>query len=161
MTIRLVLIAGLAGLGAACASTEPECREASAAERAVFGALVAHDEARAAGLMAPTGEARRLRELDPQIEAQIFGARMGEASVRTVLSQPPLCVFDQSLSRSERLTYVFPAGRLAALQDPDQPGPELGRPGLDHAACRFIEQDGQWRLADACLATFAPSTPAS
>lgn len=162
MTARLALVAGLAGLSAACTATaEPACREASAAERAVFGALVAHNEAGAADMMAATPQARRLRALDPEIEAQVFGARMGEPSVRTVLMGPPLCLYDEALTGGERVTYVFPSGRFEQLQDPETPGAELGRAGVDHAACRFVDVDGQWRLADACLATFAPEAPAS
>lgn len=159
---RPVLIAALGGLtAAACTTTEPTCREAGAAERALFGAIVAHDEARAADLMANTPQAQRLRALDPQIEQQVFGQRMGDASVRTVLMQPPLCLYDQALSSDERITYVFPAGRFESLQNPDQAGAELGRAGQDHIVCRFISENGQWRLSDACLSTFGPVTPAS
>lgn len=162
MTSRIALIAALGGLSAACTATaEPECREALSSERALFGALVAHNEAGAADMMADTAEARRLRALDPQIEAQVFGARMGDRSVRTVLMRPPLCLYDEALSNEERVTYVFPAGRMEALQNPEVDGVELGEPGYDHAACRFISENGQWRLADACLATFAPAAPAS
>ena len=158
------VLAGLAGLAAtACTTTEqqPVCREADAAERALFGAIVAHDEARVADLMAPTPQAQRLRNLDPQIEQQVFGARMGDRSVRTVLMQPPLCLYDQALSDSERVTYVFPVGRFESLQNPEAPGAELGRAGTDHLACRFISENGQWRLSDACLETFGPRTPES
>jgi hypothetical protein len=159
---RPVLIAAIGGLAAtACTTPEPVCREAGAAERSLFGAIVAHDEARVADLMADTPQAQRLRALDPQIEQQVFGQRMGDRSVRTVLMQPPLCLYDQALSGTERVTYVFPAGRFESLQNPDQPGAELGRAGVDHIACRFISENGQWRLSDACLQTFAPQTPAS
>ncbi len=162
MNARLVLIAGFAGLSAACTATaEPECREASASERALFGAIVAHNEAGAADMMADTAQARRLRALDPEIEAQVFGARMGDRSVRTVLMRPPLCLYDEALTNEERVTYVFPAGRFEQLQNPEVEGAELGVAGVDHAACRFVAQNGQWRLADACLATFAAAAPAS
>jgi hypothetical protein len=161
MKMRLVLIAGVAGLSAACTTTEPACREATAAERAVFGAIVAHNEAGAADMMAATPQAQRLRALDTTIEAQVFGARMGEPSVRTVLMQPPLCLYDEALSSNERVTYIFPAGRFEQLQNPETPGAELGRAGLDHAACRFVSEGGEWRLSDACLSTFAPAAPAS
>lgn len=162
MKSSTALIAALAGLSAACTATaEPECRDALATERALFGAIVAHNEAGAADMMADTAEARRLRALDPQIEAQVFGSRMGDRSVRTVLMSPPLCLYDEALSNDERVTYVFADGRLEALQNPEVEGVELGEPGYDYAACRFISEDGQWRLADACLATFAPASPAS
>lgn len=160
MSARLSLAAGLAGLTLAACATEPVCREATASERAVFAAMVAHDEARLASMMASGQPATDLvRALDPRIEAQIFGTRMGDASVRTVLMQPPLCLYDESLSNAERITYVFPAGRMEALQNPDQPGLERGRPGLDHAACRFVSENGEWRLSDACLGTFAAVAP--
>lgn len=162
MKARLTLIAGLAGLSAACTATaEPECRDASATERALFGAIVAHNEAGAADMMADTPQAARLRALDPEIEAQVFGVRMGDPSVRTVLMGPPLCLYDEALTSSERITYVFPSGRFEQLQNPLTPGAELGRAGIDHAACRFVSEGGQWRLTDACLSTFAPATPAS
>lgn len=163
MNSRLVLIAALSGLTAACATTEPEptCRTANAAERALFGAIVAHNEAGVADMMADTPEAARLRSLDPALEAQIFGARMGDTSVRTVLMQPPLCLYDGPAVDGMRTTYVFPAGRFEALQNVEIAGPELGRSGTDHAACRFVETETGWQLADACLATFGSSSPAS
>ena len=105
--------------------------------------------------------AARLRNLDPALEAQVFGQRMGDRSVRSVMMQPPLCLYDAEVSRGERITYVFPEGRFEGLQNPATSGPELGTPGFDHAACRFVEADGSWRLADACLTTFTPQTPAS
>lgn len=162
MKARLVFIAALAGLSGACTTVEePTCREANAAERALFGAIVAHNEAGAADMMADTPQARRLRALDPQIETQVFGARMGDRSVRTVLMQPPLCLYDQSLSDGARMTYVFPAGRFEQLQNPEVEGAELGRAAVDHAACRFVSEDGEWRLTDACLSTFGVQDPAS
>lgn len=160
MKARLILIAGVAGLSAACTTTEPACRDASAAERALFGAIVAHNEQGAADMMANTPQAQRLRTLDPEIEAQVFGARMGDRSVRTVLMGPPLCLYDEAMSGSERVTYVFPSGRFEQLQNPALAGVELGVPGADHAACRFVMENGQWRLADACLTTFASARPA-
>ncbi len=159
---RPVLIAAVGGLAAAaCTTTEPTCRTADSAERSLFGAIVAHDEAGAADMMANTPQAQRLRALDPAIEQQVFGARMGDRSVRTVLMQPPLCLYDQSVSTTERITYVFPEGRFEALQNADVAGAELGRAGVDHIACRFINEDGQWKLSDACLQTFGPQSPAS
>jgi hypothetical protein len=73
---------------------------------------------------------------------------------------PPLCLYDEAVSSTERITYVFPDGRFDQLQNTALDGAELGRAGLDHAACRFVNENGQWRLADACLSTFAPARPA-
>ena len=161
-TAFFILASGL--LASACTTTpEPSCRPASEAERQLFGHIVAHNEAALADAMAPGAAetAQRLRELDPALEAQVFGERMGDRSVRTVLMRPPLCVYDAEITRDEKIAYVFPAGRFEALQNPEQPGPELGTPAIDHAACRFVQVEGQWRLAAACTATFAPITPAS
>ena len=159
---RPVLIAAIGGLAAtACTTTEPTCRTADAAERSIFGAIVAHDEARVADRMAQTPQAQRLRALDPAIEAQVFGQRMGDRSVRTVLMRPPLCLYDQEVSASERITYVFPEGRFESLQNVDVAGAELGRAGVDHIACRFTNEGGEWKLSDACLQTFGPMSPAS
>jgi hypothetical protein len=162
-SFRLSLAVLLAGAGlTACATTGPvACRDATPGERALFGSMVAHDEARVADLMAEGPNAARVRNLDPVIEAQVFGARMGDRSVRTVLMQPPLCLWDEAVSDTERVTYVFPAGRFESLQNAELPGAELGRPAIDHARCTFVEENGQWVLEDACLATFAPLTPAS
>ncbi|XBQ17535.1 MAG: hypothetical protein ABL308_06540 [Oceanicaulis sp.] len=164
MSVRY-LAAGLAGLAAAaCATTETPiaCRDASAAERAAFGAIVAHDEARVAQMTTDPALSRRIADLDPAVAAQVFGQRMGDRSVRTVLMQPPLCVYDAPQSDTERLAYVFPSGRFERLQNDALPGAELGMAAVDHAACRFVNQGGQWTLADACLATFAPPpAPAS
>lgn len=156
-----VLLAGAALSACATAERPAVCRDAAPEERAVFAALVAHDEARVADLMAEGPDAARMRNLDPGIEARVFGARMGDRSVRTVLMQPPLCLWDEPVSDTERMTYVFPAGRFESLQNADLPGAELGRPAIDHARCTFIETDGRWVLEDACLATFAPLSPAS
>ncbi len=145
----------------ACATSEPVCRPADGMERATFGAVVAHDEARLAQLMAQGPDAERVRTLDPQIEAQIFGQRMGDAAVRTVLMQPPLCVVDGAASNGARISHIFPQARFAALQNPDLEGLERGRPGLDHITCRYVETAEGWRLSDACLSTFAPVQPAS
>lgn len=162
---RPVLIACLAGFAVtACATTtetETACRAATAAERSLFGAIIAHDEARVADLMASTPQAQRLRSLDPAIEQQVFGARMGDRSVRTVLMQPPLCLYDRTISETERMTFVFPEGRFESLQNAALPGAELGRAGSDHLACRFVFENGQWKLADACLQSFGPQAPAS
>ena len=164
MSARRLLVLALASAGlTACATAEPVCRPADAAERAVFGAIVAHDEARVADLMAASGAAtaNRLRGLDPALEAQVFGARMSDPAVRTVLMQPPLCLVDEPAANGARTSYVFPQARFAALQSADLPGLERGRAGIDHAACRFVQENGQWKLADACLTTFAPASPAS
>ena len=168
MTPRLLAAILLGLVAAACAPTPPPapivCREATPAERALFGSIIAHDEARLASMMTATPEAGLVRDLDPVIEDQVFGRRMGDRSVRTVLMQPPLCLWDQTVSEVERVTYVFPAGRFESLQNETLPGAELGAPAYDHAACRFVNQAGAWTLADACLATFAPApveTPSS
>lgn len=162
MFVRPIFVCAIASLAVtACATSEPVCRPADAAERALFGAVVAHDEARLAQLMAPGPQADQVRSLDPQVEAQIFGQRMGEATVRTVLMQPPLCVVDGAAANGARISYVFPQARYDALQNAEIAGVETGRPGLDHIACRFEETAEGWRLSDACLTTFAPVQPAS
>ena len=156
---------GAAGLSLAACATEPVCREPGAAERALFTAIVAHDEdALAAGLSPSAGALkRRLGDLEdnPRLARQIFGLRMGEPSVRTVLMQPPVCVYDADGGRGDRLSFVMPSARFAALQDPNLEGAEVGRPGVDHAACRFEQVGEVWRLSDACLTTFQRSGPAS
>lgn len=162
MIIRSLVLCAASGLAlTACATSEPVCRPAEMSERAVFGALVAHDEARLAQMMAQGPGADRVRSLDPRVEAQIFGVRMGDAAVRTVLMQPPLCVVDGPESNGERISYVFPQARFQALQNPDLEGLERGRPGLDHIACRYQEGPDGWRLSDACLQTFAPASSSS
>ncbi len=162
MTARLSRLApalAAAALASACTTTQSvSCRDADASERAVFAAIVSHDQNRVASLLAPQGSdtARRLRAQDPEVIAQVFGTRMGDRSVRSVLMRPPLCLIDEPMGSDARLTYVFPAGRFDALQNPGMTGLQTGEPGYDHAACRFVMENGQWRLADACLTTFAP-----
>ncbi|KAA5803696.1 hypothetical protein F1654_07800 [Alkalicaulis satelles] len=155
---RLGAIAVLAALASACTTQSLACRDADAAERSLFAAIVAHDQNRVASLMAAEGRetANRLRALDPEIQAQLFGTRMGDRSVRTVMMRPPLCLIDEPQGSNARVTYVFPAGRFDALQNPGMTGLQTGEPGYDHAACRFVMENGQWRLADACLTTFRP-----
>ncbi len=156
---------GAAGLALSACATEPVCREPDSAERALFTAIVAHDEDALARALSPSAGAlkRRLGALqdNPQLAAQVFGLRMGEPSVRTVLMQPPVCVYDADGGNGARLSFVMPSARFTALQDPGRAGAEVGRPGLDHAACRFEEVGDVWRLTDACLTTFARSGPAS
>ena len=155
---------GAAALSLAACATEPVCREPGAAERALFTAIVAHDEDALAAALSPSAGAlkRRLGDLEnnPQLARQIFGLRMGEPSVRTVLMQPPVCVYDADDGRGDRLSFVMPRARFAALQDPRTDGAEVGQPGLDHAACRFEQVGEAWRLSDACLTTFRRSRPA-
>jgi hypothetical protein len=167
MTARLSRLApalAAAALASACTTTTTpslSCRDADASERAAFAAIVTHDQNRLAGMLAADGAetARSLREDDPAVFAQVFGARMNDRSVRTVLMRPPLCLVDEPATETSRLTYVFPAGRFDALQNPGMTGLQTGEPGRDHAACRFVMENGQWRLADACLATFQPRQP--
>lgn len=162
MFTRSIVLCAVAGFAlTACATSEPVCRPADMSERAAFGAVVAHDEARLAQLMAQGPTADQVRALDPRVEAQIFGQRMGDTAVRTVLMQPPLCVVDGATSNGARISYVFPQARFDALQNPNVDGLERGRPGLDHIACRYEETAEGWRLSDACLSTFGPNTSAS
>ncbi|MEQ8435438.1 MAG: hypothetical protein RIA71_14495 [Oceanicaulis sp.] len=163
-TSRLTLGAIIAAAGLSACATTPApiaCRDATPAERDLFGAMVAHDEARVADLMAEGPQAARVRNLDPAIEAQVFGFRMGDRSVRTVLMQPPLCLWDEEISDTQRVTYVFPQGRFQSLQNETVPGAEIGTPAVDHARCSFVQENGQWVLEDACTGTFAPVTPSS
>ncbi len=142
------------GLSGCLFQPEPACRDATPEERALFGLIVAHDEEGLADALAPEAAelAGALRDLDPDLADALFGRRMGDEAVRTVLMQPPLCLYDRSLSRDERITYVLPRGRFEGLQDPSSRGPELGDPLRDHIACRFRRgEDGVWRLLDACL----------
>jgi len=161
MTIRLTIAIVLAGASlTACATSEPVCRPATGGERAAFGALISHNQEYLADLMAPGAAAEQVRRLDPQIASQVFGARMGDRTVRTVLMQPPLCVVDGPEANGERVSYVFPQTRFSALQNTELAGLERGVAGADHAICRYQQVNGEWRLADACLATFLPQ-PAS
>ncbi|PWE18176.1 hypothetical protein DDZ18_00760 [Marinicauda salina] len=161
-----MLAAGIAGVSlAACVTTDSDlaCVQPDPGEQAVFTAIVAHDEARLADLMSPSSAdlAEQVRELDPEVRDQIFGRRMGDRSVRSVLMQPPICVHRREAGENQRISYAFPEGRLQGLQNPDLPGPEFGRGGYDHAACRFEFVDERWRLTDACLTTFTTRQPAS
>ena len=162
MFVRSISACALASIAlTACATSQPVCRPADPMERAAFGAVGAHDQARLAQLMAQGPTADEVRALDPRIEAQVFGQRMGDTAVRTVLMQPPLCVVDGAVSNGARISYVFPQARFDALQNPDLEGLERGRPGQDHIACRYEETAEGWRLSDACLSTFAPPPSAS
>lgn len=155
--------AAAAALSGCLFQPEPACRPATAGERAVFGLIVAHDEEGLADALDPSsGElAAELRELDSDLEEALFGRRMGDAAVRTVLMQPPLCLYDERVSRTERITYVLPRGRFEAIQNPEARGAELGAALVDHIACRFRQgEDGVWRLVDACLAGAADGTDA-
>ena len=154
MTVsRSLLVALIAGVSVSACATTTTCREANAYERSAFGAIVAHDEDRLASMMAPGSERDRLRASDPRLEAQLFGQRMGDRSVRTIVMQPPLCVYDQSASSDTRISLIFPNGRFEQLQASEQ---GFGIAGRDHARCRYENVGGEWRLADACLDTFRP-----
>ncbi|MEO1040189.1 MAG: hypothetical protein AAFX09_11640 [Pseudomonadota bacterium] len=163
------ILAGLTVLAAltACATPpppKPVCRAPDAGEMAVFRAIVGHDEDALARWLSPDDPVlrARLRQLEdePRLEEQIFGRRMGDPSVRTVLMQPPVCVYDTAaLPRTDgaparRLSYVMPRARFNQLQDPERLGLESGIAGRDHAVCSFVETESGWRLADACLTTF-------
>lgn len=157
----LAIAAGL--LASACATT-PECREASEGERQLLGLFIAADANRIADSLSPNAAQLQsdLRDMDPELRNQIFGQRMGDRSVRTVLMQPPLCLYDQDVSAGQRITYIFPEGRFQSQHPVGQTEFNPGRPGVDYAACRFENLDGRWTLADACLETFrTTATPAS
>jgi len=159
---RLALITAVCGLAvSACATTSPVCREADAAERMAFGQIVAgHPGGLADSLPAESAAlADRLRAEDPALRNQIFGQRMGDYSVRTVLMQPPLCVYEQAVSPTERVSYVFPQGRFQSLNPEGTAEASLGMPARDHARCHFRLIDGQWRLTDACSSTFQTPAP--
>ncbi|MFN3835045.1 MAG: hypothetical protein ACK4NO_03985 [Glycocaulis sp.] len=156
------LVAALAV--SACATTGPACREADLAERQAFGQIVAGNAVGLADFLPPQSAAlaERLRSDDPALRAQIFGQRMGDYSVRTVLMQPPICVHDVAgASREERIAYAFPQGRFQTLNPEGTREVNLGMPARDHVACRFQMIDGRWQLTDACLATFRTATPVS
>lgn len=161
---RLALAAAMSSLAvSACATTSPTCREADAAERMAFGQIVA---GHAGGLADSLPEesaalAGQLRGDDPALRHQIFGQRMGDYSVRTVLMQPPLCVYEQSVSPTERISYVFPNGRFQTLNPEGSTEASLGVPARDHARCHFRLIDGHWRLTDACTSTFQTPAPVS
>lgn len=157
---RLALVTALCGLAvSACATTT--CREADAAERAAFGQIVAGHAGGLADSLPPESAAlaQRLRNEDPALRNQIFGQRMGDHSVRTVLMQPPLCVLEQRVSSSERVSYVFPNGRFQSLNSRGTSSSNLGMPARDHARCHFRLIDGHWRLTDACTSTFQTPAP--
>lgn len=162
---RLALATALCGLAvSACATTgSPTCREADAAERMAFGQIVAGHAGGLADSLPPESAAlaERLRGQDPALRHQIFGQRMGDYSVRTVLMQPPLCVMEQPVSATERISYVFPDGRFQALNPEGVTEARLGMPARDHVRCHFRLIDGHWRLTDACSSTFQPAAPVS
>ena len=161
---RLALVTAICGLAvSACATTPPTCREADAAERAAFGQIVAGHAGGLADALPPESAAiaERLCGEDPALRHQIFGQRMGDYSVRTVLMQPPLCVYEQSVSSTERVSYVFPQGRFQTLNPEGSTEASFGMPARDHARCHFRLIDGQWRLTDACTSTFQTPAPVS
>ena len=168
LKIGLGALLGAMSLAACAATPEPEepvCRAPDAGEMAVFRAIIGHDQDALARWLSPEDPVLRARlrqiENEPRLHQQIFGRRMGDPSVRSVLMQPPVCVHDTALGEPtldaprRRLSFVMPQARFEALQDPTLPGAEVGRPGYDHAACRFVETEAGWRLTDACLATFS------
>lgn len=160
---RLALITALSGLAVSACATTPVCREADPAERMAFGQIVAgHPGGLADTLPAESAAlAARLREGDAALRNQIFGQRMGDYSVRSVLMQPPLCVYEQPVSSTERISYVFPNGRFQTLNPEGTTEASLGMPARDHARCHFRLIDGQWRLTDACTSTFQTPAPVS
>lgn len=147
---------------AACETTEEAvCRVPTAYERTVFATIVMGDEAGLATYVEPHHAelAERIEDLDPALAQQLFGYRFGDAAVKTVLIQPPLCVIDEQVSRDVRISYIFPDERYPAIQNLERPGFERGRSGIDHAACRFERVDGSWQIVDACLTTFGAYEP--
>jgi hypothetical protein len=161
---RLALVTAFAGLAvSACATTSPTCREADAAERMAFGQIVAGHAGGLADALPPESAALagRLRGEDPALRHQIFGQRMGDYSVRTVLMQPPLCVYEQPVSATERISYAFPEGRFQTLNPEGTETANLGMPARDHVRCHFRQIDGYWRLTDACTSTFQTPAPVS
>ncbi|MCC5981926.1 MAG: hypothetical protein JJU26_09440 [Oceanicaulis sp.] len=159
---RLGVISLLAAFAVSACATTPICREADGAERQAFGVIVAGNPGGLADYLPPQSAALadQLRAQDPALRAQIFGQRMGDASVRSVLMQPPMCVYEApGANASERISYAFPQGRFEALNPEGTREVNLGTPARDHAACRFRMIDGRWQLTDACLSTFRTPAP--
>ncbi len=161
---RLGVTSLLAAFAVSACATTPTCREADAAERQAFGQIVAGNAAGLADFLPAQSAAlaQRLRGEDPALRAQIFGQRMGDYSVRTVLMQPPMCVYEAAgATRDQRISYAFPQGRFQALNPEGTREVNLGIPARDHVACRFELIDGRWQITDACLATFSTPAPVS
>lgn len=160
--MRIGVMGLLAAFAVSACATTPACREADPAERQAFGQIVAGNADGLADILPAQSAAlaAQLRGGDPALHAQIFGQRMGDYSVRTVLMQPPMCVVEtQGASRNERISYVFPQSRFNALNPQGSRQLNMGTPARDHVACRFEQIDGRWQMTDACLTTFRTPAP--
>ncbi len=158
---RVVILAVAASsLLAACATeTVPVCRAPETHEMAAFAAIISHNESAVSQSLAPSALRNAFIRRDPLVRAWVWGAP-GETdgTVVGMLSQPPLCVFDDArvaATDTVRQVLVYPQAAHNRIAPPagtpvlDAP-PPYGTAMRDYLSCRFEQTADGWKLADMC-----------
>ncbi|MDF1768544.1 hypothetical protein [Maricaulis sp.] len=161
MRIRFPLLA-LTSLGAlsACATeTVPMCRAPMAYEMAAFSAIISHSETAVTDAMAPGALQNAFISRDPMVRSHVWGAEGNtRGTVTGMLSQPPLCIFDDPgfvATEAARQILVYPQRAHDRVAPPvetpllDAPLP-WGTYRGDYMTCRFEQTATGWKLADLC-----------
>jgi hypothetical protein len=157
--LALVATTSVIGLSACATETVPMCRAPQAHEMAAFSAIISHNETAVADTLAPSALRNAFISRDPMLRSHVWGSDGNtRGTVIGMLSQPPLCVFEDPgflASEASRQILVYPQrayDRVApAPETPllDAPLP-YGTYRGDYMTCRFEQTATGWKLADLC-----------
>lgn len=157
--LALVSATAMLGLSACATETVPMCRAPIAYEMAAFSAIISHNETAVADAMAPGLLQNAFISRDPMVRSHVWGAEGNtRGTVTGMLSQPPLCIFDDpnfTATEASRQILVYPQRAHDRVAPPVET-PLLDAPlpwGIyrgDYMSCRFEQTATGWKLADLC-----------
>ncbi len=157
--LALASTTAVLGLTACATETVPMCRAPMTYEMAAFSAIISHSETALADAMAPSALRNAFISRDPMIRSHVWGSQGNtRGTVTGMLSQPPLCIFDDPgfvATEASRQILVYPQ------RAHDRVAPPAGTPLLDaplpwgsyrgdYMTCRFEQTATGWKLADLC-----------
>jgi len=146
-------------LSACATETVPTCRAPQTYEMAAFSAIISHNEAAVSETLAPGLLQNAFISRDPMVRSHVWGSDGNtRGTVTGMLSQPPLCIFDDptfAATEASRQILVYPQRAY------DRIAPAPGTPLLDaplpygtyrgdYMTCRFEQTATGWKLADLC-----------
>ncbi|WP_291842698.1 hypothetical protein [Maricaulis sp.] len=157
--LALASTTAVLGLTACATETVPMCRAPLTYEMAAFSAIISHNETAVADAMAPGLLQNAFISRDPMVRSHVWGAEGNtRGTVTGMLSQPPLCIFDDPgfvATEASRQILVYPQ-RAHDRVAPPMETPRLDAPlpwGTyrgDYMTCRFEQTATGWKLADLC-----------
>ncbi|RKR02978.1 hypothetical protein [Maricaulis maris] len=157
--LALASTTAVLGLSACATETVPMCRAPMTYEMAAFSAIISHNETAVADAMAPGLLQNAFISRDPMVRSHVWGSDGNtRGTVTGMLSQPPLCIFDDPgfvATETSRQVLVYPQRAHDRVAPPvetalaDAPLP-WGTYRGDYMTCRFEQTATGWKLADLC-----------